>query len=93
MVATTLRYMRMLAGGIVLVVGIVLALPFVPGPGIPLIIFGLVLLSDHFIWAKRTLHWTKDKWHHWRSSHAWPGHTPERTRPNEHVVGRADLPN
>jgi putative transmembrane protein PGPGW len=48
----------------VLLVGIILAIPFIPGPGIPLVILGLVLLSDHFAWARRSLHWVKEKWHH-----------------------------
>lgn len=93
MVATTIRYIRMLAGGVVLLVGIILALPFVPGPGIPLIILGLVMLSDHFTWAKRTLQWTKEKYHHWHQSHGWShrGHSPERIARNEDLVGRANL--
>ena len=56
------KYMRMCAGFLVLAAGLVLSIPLVPGPGIPLIIFGLVLLSDHFVWAKKSLDWTKQKW-------------------------------
>ncbi len=44
-----------------LVVGLILAIPGVPGPGIPLIIFGLVILADHFEWARRLLDWVKRK--------------------------------
>ena len=47
--------------------GAILALPGVPGPGIPLMLVGLVLLSDHFIWAKRCLDWAKRKWQHLRA--------------------------
>ena len=57
-----LKPLRMFAGLVVLFVGVVLALPLVPGPGIPLILVGLLLLSDHFVWAKRTLDWAKRKW-------------------------------
>ena len=45
-----------------LLVGAVLALPLVPGPGIPLMLLGLVLLSDHFVWARRCLEWARRKW-------------------------------
>ena len=35
-------------GGAVVIVGIVLALPLVPGPGIPLVLVGLGILSLEF---------------------------------------------
>ena len=53
--------LRLTAGFGLLIVGCVLALPGVPGPGIVLILLGLVLLSDHFAWARRALVWTKEK--------------------------------
>ena len=49
-----------------LLAGAILALPLVPGPGIPLMLVGLVLLSSHFTWAKRCLDWAKLKWHRLR---------------------------
>lgn len=58
------KYVRVAAGFFCLLAGIILALPLVPGPGIPLIILGLVLLGDHFPWARRVLSWAKDKWRH-----------------------------
>lgn len=64
MLASTRKYLRLFTGLTVLCVGILLALPLIPGPGIPLIILGLMILSDHFTWARRTLHWAKEKWHH-----------------------------
>jgi xanthosine utilization system XapX-like protein len=56
------KHLRIFLGFAALLVGIVLALPLVPGPGIALILLGLVLLSDHFTWAKRLLNWAKRKW-------------------------------
>ena len=47
--------MRLIAGFALLIIGGVLALPGVPGPGIPIILLGLLLLSDHFAWARRAL--------------------------------------
>jgi hypothetical protein len=44
-----------------LAAGAILALPGVPGPGIPLILLGLLILSDHFAWAKKLLEWAKRK--------------------------------
>jgi Putative transmembrane protein (PGPGW) len=38
-------------GIVLLVVGV--ALLILPGPGLPLIIVGLTLLSAHFVWAQR----------------------------------------
>jgi Putative transmembrane protein (PGPGW) len=52
----------MFLGFLLLVVGGILSIPLVPGPGIPLIILGLVLLSRDFRWAARALEWTKKKW-------------------------------
>jgi hypothetical protein len=55
-------HLRVYAGFPVLLVGLILAIPGVPGPGTPMIIFGLVLLSARFPWAKRLLVWGKRKW-------------------------------
>jgi len=38
-------------------VGVVLALPLVPGPGIPVIFVGLTVLSAEFVWARRLRDW------------------------------------
>ncbi len=53
--------MRIAGGFALLLVGGVLALPGVPGPGIAVILLGLWVLSDHFTWAKRSLAWVKQK--------------------------------
>jgi hypothetical protein len=49
------------AGGTVLVAGILLALPLVPGPGIPLMLVGLGILSLEFkqprLWLARARAW------------------------------------
>lgn len=59
---TVRKHLRIALGFLLLLAGGVLALPLVPGPGIPLIVLGLVMLSDHFEWAKRCLDWVKRKW-------------------------------
>jgi hypothetical protein len=41
-------------GGTLVVVG--LALLVLPGPGIPLLALGLLILATEFAWAERTLH-------------------------------------
>jgi hypothetical protein len=56
------KHLRICGGFLTLLAGLILALPLVPGPGIPLILVGLVLLSDHFPWAKRVLDWAMRKW-------------------------------
>ena len=59
--------MRIALGFLALLTGAALALPLVPGPGIPLMLLGLVMLSDHFEWARRSLNWAKHKWQRVRS--------------------------
>lgn len=49
----TVRIGRVVLGIVLLVVGAVLALPLVPGPGIPLAFVGLTLLGYEFEWARR----------------------------------------
>jgi uncharacterized membrane protein len=56
------KHLRVFLGFLLLVVGGILSLPLVPGPGIALIILGLVLLSRDFHWAARVLEWAKRKW-------------------------------
>jgi Putative transmembrane protein (PGPGW) len=56
------KHLRVCGGFLALFAGIIMAVPLVPGPGIPLIIVGLVLLGDHFVWAKRILNRAKQKW-------------------------------
>ena len=53
--------MRLVAGFALLIIGGVLALPGVPGPGIPVILLGLLLLSDRFAWARRALAWLRER--------------------------------
>lgn len=53
----TVRLGRVIAGAILLVVGVFLSLPFVPGPGIVLVVVGLSLLSHEFEWARRLRDW------------------------------------
>ncbi len=55
------RVFRIALGFVVLAAGFIMALPGVPGPGIAVMIVGLVILSDHFHWARRLLHWAKQK--------------------------------
>ncbi len=56
-----LRALKLLAGFALLIVGGVLALPGVPGPGIPILLLGLWVLSDHFAWARRALGWVRQR--------------------------------
>ena len=44
-----------LAGFVVLLAGVVLSLPFVPGPGLLLVAVGLAMLALEFAWAERLL--------------------------------------
>lgn len=66
------KHLRIGAGFLALAVGAILALPLVPGPGIALMLVGLLLLSEHFAWAARSLDWAKRKWRHLRSESERP---------------------
>jgi hypothetical protein len=46
------RILIAVAGGIVIVAGVVLAMPLVPGPGIALVLLGLGILSLEFQWPR-----------------------------------------
>ena len=53
---------RLLAGWVCIGVGLLgLILPIIPG--IPLLIFGLVLLSSQYHWAHRATVWMKRRFH------------------------------
>lgn len=45
----------MLAGGLLIVAGIVLSGPGIPGPGFLVILLGLAMLALEFVWAERLL--------------------------------------
>jgi uncharacterized protein (TIGR02611 family) len=55
------KIFRAALGFVVLFTGLVLAIPGVPGPGIAVILLGLVILSAHFHWARRSVEWVKRK--------------------------------
>ncbi len=55
------KILRAILGFLLLIIGLVLSLPGVPGPGIAIILLGLVILSDHFHWARRAVDWMKRK--------------------------------
>lgn len=60
--AKKFRKIVRVAGGFGLVlVGFILALPFVPGPGLALMVLGFVILSEYFPFARRLVEWGKRK--------------------------------
>lgn len=54
-----------LAGGVVLIVGII-AIPY-PGPGWLIVFAGLAILSREFTWAKRALGFGRTKYDDWNA--------------------------
>jgi uncharacterized protein (TIGR02611 family) len=58
MLKHTVRLGRIVVGLVLLVVGIILSLPFVPGPGLLVAAIGVGLLSHEFEWARRLRNWT-----------------------------------
>jgi tellurite resistance protein TerC len=57
------RVARIVSGVVVLIVGLVLAVPGVPGPGLLLVFIGLSILAVDFVWAHRLKTKLKDQAH------------------------------
>ena len=55
------RVLRITSGVLLLVVGVVLTVPGVPGPGLLLIFLGLSVLAVDFVWAHRAKTYMKSK--------------------------------
>jgi hypothetical protein len=53
MIKHTVRLGRVVVGAVLLLVGFIMALPLVPGPGLLLVVIGLGFLSHEFEWARR----------------------------------------
>lgn len=67
------RFATGLAGGVVLLVGII-AIPY-PGPGWLIVFAGLAILSREFAWAGRLLKFARSKydvWQAWVKRQHWP---------------------
>lgn len=66
------RFTTAIAGGSVLIVGII-AIPY-PGPGWLIVFAGLTILSREFPWAANVLKFTRkkyDQWNHWIKRQHW----------------------
>lgn len=57
------RLVRMTLGLALLIAGVFLSLPGIPGPGIVLVVLSLGILSADFIWAKKLHGRLKHLWH------------------------------
>jgi Putative transmembrane protein (PGPGW) len=74
------RKLGVVIGFLLVFVGSALAIPGVPGPGIPIALLGLVILSSHFSWAKTLLDWAKQK-SNWSRGAKLPLGSEARVRP------------
>ena len=78
-----------LAGTTLLIVGA--AMLVLPGPGIAVMLLGLVVLSAEFQWAKRILAWARDRGRYLKDQARMPGSNrpppgdppPTRDRPDQ----------
>lgn len=59
-------------GSTLIVVGIILSIPLVPGPGNLLILAGLAVLATEFIWARKLLAKLKEYWHWFKPKYVDP---------------------
>ena len=63
MIQHTLRISRIAIGLVLVLLGVVLSLPLVPGPGMLLVFGGLTVLSGEFEWARRLRDRLRDTFH------------------------------
>lgn len=47
-------------GVLLVIAGLILSLPLVPGPGILVLVIGLAVLGSEYDWASDAMHWAKD---------------------------------
>ena len=57
------RLCRIICGFMLLLLGLFMSIPGVPGPGIVVIVFGFAVLSRDFYWAERAHNYVKQLWH------------------------------
>lgn len=74
------RVCRIIFGFALLIAGIALSIPGIPGPGIVVVVLALGILSRDFHWAERIRLYLHNKWHQLRNRQS----TTTRTRENEH---------
>jgi len=55
------RVLRITGGILLLIVGLILMVPGIPGPGFLLILLGLSILAVDYVWAHRLNTYLKDK--------------------------------
>jgi len=55
------RKLGVVTGFLLVSAGLILAIPGIPGPGIPIALLGLIILSSHFSWAKSLLDKVRQK--------------------------------
>jgi hypothetical protein len=60
------KHLEVASGVVLLAVGFVLALPLVPGPGIPIMIAGMAVLGRHYAWPHRLHDYAKRRWSEFR---------------------------
>ncbi|MBI3797491.1 MAG: hypothetical protein HY268_11075 [Deltaproteobacteria bacterium] len=57
------RLCRIIFGLLLLLLGVFMSIPGVPGPGIVVIVFSFAILSRDFYWAERAHNYLKRLWH------------------------------
>lgn len=74
------RLLRIIFGFALLIAGLVLSLPGIPGPGIVVVVLALGVLSRDFQWAERIRLYLHKKWHELRNRQS----NTDPTRENHH---------
>ena len=69
MLRHSVRATRIAVGAVLVLLGLVLALPLVPGPGLLFVFGGLTVLGTEFEWARRLNDWLRRTFHRMTRSH------------------------
>lgn len=69
MLRHSVRATRIVVGAVLVLLGLVLALPLVPGPGVLFVFGGLTVLGTEFEWARRLRDWLRHTFHRMTRSH------------------------
>ncbi len=57
------KILSSVAGFALIIIGLIMAIPGVPGPGLVVAFLGVAMLAEHYHWARRVMDWGKRRVH------------------------------
>ena len=87
MLRHTIRASRVVLGIVLVLIGLVLSLPLVPGPGVLVMFVGVTVLSAEFEWARRLRDWMRRAASKRRCTSATKARVSQHARPFKMTQG------